>query len=774
MLYKKMIRDLKKNGIQFLSIFIMTCLAMIVVCGFDSSDHGTSASAADYFEMTKYKDIDISGSVFTNKDLEMLELVDGISGVDGLLSFQGKTILDKERPLLVSFISSNKVSEFYVMEGKGFNKGSHDVWLEYRFAEAMNIHPGDKFSYTIDNKSYEKTVAGTIYYSEYMYYIPNTAYTEPEYGEHGFIIMDIGEAPVSSDMYDHLIVDLTDVSRQGKRLTSKDEKIMLDMKSVIMKKFDNTKLLVRTKTEDDIYTGYIHTMDANTVLSTIFLVIFMSAASLGIITTMTRLTSNQRIQIGTMKALGFSRKKIIYHYMSYSVSVTFLGAVIGAIIGIFALGSYINSITDYYYQNPLIRLQPTLKSIWMILLAVGICAVVTYVSTIKILKQNASEILRQEAPKSIGTGVLERFPFWKNLTFASQWNIRDVRINKLRTAVSIFGILVCSMLLFSAVGFSECLHAVSGWMYGELIRSDFRITLEDDIPYEAAYDYSKEYSGQLVEYREVTLFTDSAESVREIMVLDEGNLYTLQDEKLKFMEVPDEGVIITSRITDLLGVKKGDRIRFRVAGDSKVYSSYIAGICRQASNQGIIMSRKSFEKLGGTFLPNLIYTKRYVPEDLKKKVDVSSVETKELLREAQDNVNSTGYAVTAILIVMGVAMGSVVLYNLGVLSYIEKVREIATLKVLGFQSLNIRYILLQQNLVVTAIGALLGIPLGKAVLDVMVDLFAGTDTDITINITFVPYICAVLGTFLVSVIINVFISSKVKSIDMVEALKGVE
>ena len=162
MLYKKMIRDLKKNGIQFLSIFIMTCLAMIVVCGFDSSDHGTSASAADYFEMTKYKDIDISGSVFTNKDLEMLELVDGISGVDGLLSFQGKTILDKERPLLVSFISSNKVSEFYVMEGKGFNKGSHDVWLEYRFAEAMNIHPGDRFSYTIDNKSYEKTVAGTI------------------------------------------------------------------------------------------------------------------------------------------------------------------------------------------------------------------------------------------------------------------------------------------------------------------------------------------------------------------------------------------------------------------------------------------------------------------------------------------------------------------------------------------------------------------------------------------------------------------------------------
>ena len=311
-------------------------------------------------------------------------------------------------------------------------------------------------------------------------------------------------------------------------------------------------------------------------------------------------------------------------------------------------------------------------------------------------------------------------------------------------------------------------------MYGDLIRADYRITLEDDISYGAAYDYSIKYSGQLVEAKEVTLYSEKTESVREIYILDEGNLFTLQNEELEQIPVPEEGVLITSRIVELLGVKKGDPLQFRIEGDDRIYSTCIAGISRQSSDMGIILSRKYYEELGGSFRPNRIFTKKSVPLELKKKPDVNSVDTRELMREAQDNVNSTGYAITAILIAMGIAMGSVVLYNLGVLSYIEKVREIATLKVLGFQSLNIRYILLQQNLVVTAIGALLGIPMGRSVLKNMVDLFAGVDYDIPFNITFVPYIGAVLGTFLVSVIINVFISSKVKGIDMVEALKGVE
>lgn len=774
MLYRKMLRDLKKNGVQFLSIFIMTMLAMIVVCGFDSSDHGTSESAAEYFEGTNYKDIDVSGDLFTNKSIGMLELEDGIAAVDGILTYQGKTVLDKERPLLISFISSNRVSRFHVIEGEGFSPGSHDVWVEYRFAAARNIHPGDTFSYTIDNQTYRKKVAGTIYYSEYMYYIPNSTYPEPEYGEHGFIVMDIGEAPVSTQCYDRLIVDLADVTHQGKHLTAEDNIRMAEMKSVITKRFDNSRLLVTTKTEDDIYTGYINAMESSSAISSVFLVLFMLAASLGIITTMTRLTSNQRTQIGTLKAVGFSRRKIILHYMSFSVSITLLGAIVGAVIGSYAFGSYLNATLDYYYQNPLLRLEPTMKSVWMILLSVGTCAVVTYLSTIKILRQNASTILSQEPPKSVGMGLLERLPFWNKLSFASQWNVRDVRINKLRSAVSIFGILICSMLLFSAIGFSECLHAVPPWMYGQLIRADYRITLEDDISYEAAYDYARQYAGQLVENKPVTLFSASAESAREVFVLDEGNLFTLQNEALNTLALPDDGVVITSRIMDLLGVKKGDPIRFRVAGDPRIYTTHIVNVSRQASNQGILLSRKSFEKLGGTFAPNLIFTNKYVPSDLKQRVDISSVETKKILKEAQDNMNSTGYAITAILIIMGVVMGAVVLYNLGVLSYIEKVREIATLKVLGFQSLNIRYILLQQNLVITAIGALLGIPLGRVILALLVDMFSGTDTDIIIKLSALPYIGAVLGTFLVSVIINIFVSSKVKSIDMVEALKGVE
>jgi putative ABC transport system permease protein len=119
-------------------------------------------------------------------------------------------------------------------------------------------------------------------------------------------------------------------------------------------------------------------------------------------------------------------------------------------------------------------------------------------------------------------------------------------------------------------------------------------------------------------------------------------------------------------------------------------------------------------------------------------------------------------------------MGVVVLYNLGVLSYIEKVREIATLKVLGFQSIKIRMILMQQNLTITGIGALLGIPAGFVALGILTDGFMLEDGELIIRLSAMPYVGAVLGTLLVSVLVNLYVTSKINSIDMVEALKGVE
>ncbi|MBQ9305133.1 ABC transporter permease [Butyrivibrio sp.] len=773
-LLKKVLRDLRRNAAQFFSIYIMTLLSLFVQAGFEAGNVGSAYSAAEYFALTNYKDLDIQGAYFSYKDIDMLESIPGVNAVDGIARATGKTTLDKERLLVMSFIDGNDVSKMYLTEGTAYEPGATGCWVEARFADPMGLRPGDMLTMTCGNITIKEEIRGVVYCPEYLYYLPNDTYTEPEYGTHGFVIMDISEAPAGFKL-DKLIVDLEDVRNNGPLLTDEEKKTMSAMREVVSQRLDNPNVLIKLKTEDEDYNDYAGSMESNDAISTVFPVVFLAVALLGILTTMTRLTESQRVQIGTLKALGFSDRKITLHYMSYSVIITMLGCISGAIIGPIVLGGYLNDINDYYYQNPLQRLQLTGRTFGMCVLTVALCVTVSYRSTRKILIENPARILLPEAPKFESDSFMEKIGIWKRLRFASRWNIRDVRRNKLRTVVSIAGILVCSMLIFLSLGFYECLDNQSYWMYGDIFRGNYQIVFGDDVPYGTVYEYSNEYQGQMAQVSTATIFSDKSESVREMTVLDEGTLFLPEDEELEHIEIPKSGVMLTSRLVDYFGIREGEKISFKLPGSDKVYTAPVVKICRVATGQGIIMSRSAFEELGGDFSPNVVYTRMTVPSDLKtKRPEVSSVSSKEMLVEMLDNSKEVSYTTSYILAVVAVIMGVVVVYNLGVLSYIEKTREIATLKVLGFHTGSIRFILLQQSLVITAVGAILGVPFGVIMLDKLADMVMLIYFDMVVEPSAFPYIGAIAGTFLVSVIVNVYVSSKVKTIDMVEALKSRE
>ena len=774
MLFRKVIRDLKQNAIQFLAIFVMTFFALFVVGGFDFSDTGEKFSIDEYFRDTNFKDLDIQGAIFDYSQISMLENMDGVKSVNAARHGTGK-VKWKDTDFLssISYIDKNDVSAMLVTEGEAFTPGKDGVWVEERFATPQGIHVGDILTIQTENVNFKERVRGIVYAPEYLYYVPNDTYPEPVYGEHTFLIMDISKAP-GEIYYDQLIVDLTEVRGQSTSLTKEEERILEKMRDQVAQKLDNKKLIIKTKTEDEIYHLYVGSLESNSAISTVFPVIFLAVACLGIITTMTRLTSKQRIQIGTLKALGFSRKTITLHYLSYSFIISIIAAVLGDVVGGLTLGQYLNDLTDYYYQNPYTRLQFSFKSVYMSFIAVGLCVFIAFYCTRRLLKENASDILRPEAPKSGGAGIFEKTRFWKMLSFGSRWNVRDVAKNKLRTILSILGVMVCSMLIFCAVGFYECLGQQSEWMYNDLVLANYKITFEDGTGYGTVSEYAKQYHGQMVQYNVVTLYTEKEEYVRFLMVVDEGNLYRVMDEYLNYRDIPKSGVLLTSKTARQLGLKPGDSLSWRIPGDSNTYTAKVSGIIRQATDQGVLLSRDALNEIHGDFTPNIVYTNMTVPQDLKNRPEIVAVNDKQNLKDILIATNEVGYAITGILIVMAVIMGVVVLYNLGVLSYIEKVREIATMKVLGFQSLKIRQILMQQNLTITALGAILGVPAGFAALLVITDGFTLEDGDMMIRLTPLPYIGAVLGSILVSVVVNLFVTSKVNRVDMVEALKGVE
>ncbi len=774
MLFRKVLRDLKQNAVQFLAIFVMTFFALFVVGGFDGDSTGERYSIDEYFADTNFKDLDIQGDVFNASVISMLENTEGVKSVNGIRHGAGKVNPNGTDYLaVISYIDKNDVSSMLISEGEEFIPGAEGVWVEEQFAKPLGIHVGDVINIQTENVNFKETVRGIGYCPEYLYYVPNDTYPEPVYGEHAFLIMDISQAP-GEVYFDQIIVDLTDVKGQSESLTDADIRTMEIMRDEVAEKIDNRNVVVKTKTEDELYHLYVGALNSSDVLATVFPTIFLAVACLGIVSTMTRLTSKQRTQIGTLKALGFSRKTITLHYLSYSFVISALAALLGVFLGDYLLGSYLTDLTLYYYQNPYMRIQLSFTSVYMALIAVGLCVLITFYCTRRLLKENASDILRPEAPKGVGSGFFEKTPIWKMLAFGTRWNIRDVRKNKLRTLLSVFGVMVCSMLIFAAVGFYECMEEQVDWMYDDLILANSKITFEDSVGYGTVSDYAKEYHGQMVQFDNVTLYTKDQEYIRFLMVVDEGNLYRIMDEKLSYMEIPRSGVLVTTKTAENLNLQIGDEISWRIPGDREIYTARVSGFIRQATDQGILLSRAAFEEVRGEFRPSIVYTMMSVPKELQSRPEIVAVNDRQSLKDILIASHSTGYAITGILIVMAIIMGVVVLYNLGVLSYAEKIREIATMKVLGFQSVKIRMILMQQNLTITGIGAILGIPAGLAALKILVDGFTLEDGDMVIRLSAIPYLGAVVGAILVSVLVNLYVTSKVNRIDMVDALKGVE
>ena len=186
MLFRKMLRDLRLNAVQFLAIFFMTFLAMMVVEGIDSGTVGSSVSMERYLQETNFKDMDVQGAEFSYGDINTLRNIPGIEEVSGVYQTSGRLIMDSERKLLINYVESNDVSSLNLVKGEPYEKGSSGIWLDARFCQAMDISVGDTVSIKSENVTFQEIVKGIVYSPEYIYYVPDASYVEPVYGEYGF------------------------------------------------------------------------------------------------------------------------------------------------------------------------------------------------------------------------------------------------------------------------------------------------------------------------------------------------------------------------------------------------------------------------------------------------------------------------------------------------------------------------------------------------------------------------------------------------------------
>ena len=385
----------------------------------------------------------------------------------------------------------------------------------------------------------------------------------------------------------------------------------------------------------------------------------------------------------------------------------------------------------------------------------------------KMLEGTAADALRPYTPKKMGHLMLEETKAFKRLSFGTKWNLRDIFRHKARSFMTLFGILGCMILLVGGLGMKDTADAFVKSFFDEAIGYKNRINLDSEsVTKEKAAALTEEYNGDWGAMSSVQL-SDRAISAEVYHIT--RDLVRFPDENMHYVPLSDDGVYVCTRLAEDYDLKPGSSIEVSPYGSDAVYTLEVAGTLRSMS-EGIVMSDAYADKAGFPYAVNTIFT---AEEEIGAREEILNVQTKKAIMDSFDTFMELMNVMIILLVIAACVLSLVVLYNLGVMSYTERYREMATLKVVGFKDRKIGELLISQNLWLTVIGILLGIPAGFAVLDYLLKALA-SEYEMKLRIGPATYIISIALTFGVSLAVGLMVARKNRKIDMVAALKTEE
>ncbi|MGN1171202.1 MAG: ABC transporter permease, partial [Lachnospiraceae bacterium] len=413
-----------------------------------------------------------------------------------------------------------------------------------------------------------------------------------------------------------------------------------------------------------------------------------------------------------------------------------------------------------------------------IVVVTAIATLVSLFACRKELRGMPAQTLRPKSPKAVKPSAFERTALWKAMGFVSQWNIRDVRKNKLRTLMGVIGVAGSMMLLICAFGCRDSMNYMPKQMFEKLNLNERTIVFEPGTDAFTVGEYARKYGGQQIQTASVELVGNEGTKEQKVKsatltVVDSGGMMHFQDYDQNEIRLAGKDVLINTKMAELLDVQPGEIVRFKIVGDDKVYRVRVTGCNRTPTGQGITMSTERFRELGCDFEPNQVLTNYSLPDDLVDEDEIQAVQDTETRQQEMLDSLSIMNTMIVLMISVAVMLGLVVLYNLSELSFVEKVREYTTLKVLGLQERVIRGMILTQNLIVGVIGVIAGIPLGRAFTHAMFSDMGETQ-DMVEVITVNSYLTAAAGAIVIALTAGLMMSGRIKRMNMVDALKSNE
>ncbi len=848
-LWKDFFMEIKISLTRFLSIVLIVALGVAFFAGIRATNPDMRITIDSYFDNSNLMDIRILSSMgLTEEDATAISKVEGVETVDPAYSTHVVCDADGNELVLEVMSLTKKLNQVTVDEGRLPEK-EDEVFVDSYFITSTGYKIGDKIKLSSGSEAElsdtlsrnEFTIVGigsTPYYlsfqrgsttigngkvNSFIVVLPEvfqlevyttvytsvkdakplSVYTSKYDSKVNNVIERINEIADTQcqkrydEIYNQAFNEIETLKNGLEAEKSKENELIIKNAQAELDKLKPPVWYVLDRNSIEAYSEFERNAEQIDAIGDVFPVIFFLVAALISLTTMTRMVEEERIQIGTLKALGYSKKAIAMKYMLYSLLATIGGSVLGAIVGLKVLPTIIITAYKILYRSIPEVITPFnwYYALLATLLSVFCVGLATYISCYKELLAKPAQLMRPEAPKVGKRVFLERIPnIWNQLNFTWKATVRNLMRYKKRFLMTIFGIGGCMALLLVGFGVKDSIFVIYVRQFDEIMLYDAMISLDDKATKEQLTDLKNVLekdeeisSSTLVRNSSVDL-TYKGKTKSISMIVPE------EPEKLrdcivfrkrvghKKYTLDDKGVIITEQVAKKLGIKKGDTVTIK-EGDitAKVR---VSAITENYMTHYVYLTPDLYQTL---FEKEVNYNEYILLMPDTDEVTELVVGNRVLEYPAANGVFYTSYyqktlsrilesldIVVWVLIISAGALAFVVLYNLNNININERRRELATIKVLGFYDHEMAAYVYRENILLTLLGSLFGILFG-----IVLHRFIIVTVEVDIimfgrNIDFSSYVYSILLTFMFSALVNFAMYFKLKKINMVESLKSVE
>lgn len=777
MLFLKLIRDLRKNIISTVTIVFITALGIMFWSGFQGITINLERIVKDYYEAYYMPDIFVTGKDFTYADVRDLLKRDGVAGA------AGRTVLDFDveggdaqlRAYAQDFpITLNKP---LIIEGSEI-AGGRSVMADYDYMKANGLAVGDQLKLRLGNDIHIYTITASVKTPENMYLVKDVSDLYPDHEKFGFVLLDsVAVRDLiyggQDGLYNQLVVKVHDGYLE-------------EIKDYITYKLGSRAASISDRTGHFSASMIEQEITSISSLTGVFPLVFFIIAALIAYTSIKRMVDKERTTIGTLKAVGVKNFAVIAHYAGYGLTYGALASVFGVCLGI-VLPLMLFKLFEAYFSLPPYSVALDMKtSLIAAGCSISVCALAAYLAGRKTLKLSPSVCMRPKAGKPGKKILLEKAGLiWKHIGFIRRVAFRNMFRSKDRLVMCVFGITCSAALVFIAFGFQTSIDHMINSAYDKLNPYDVQVFFNG-----GATDAQKSrvlripgvgYGELVMEASAKVEGNSGAEKAASLTVTpDIIYLLGIYDGRNFNEPMPDEGCIVSDFLARDIGVSAGDYITLSFTGMRKTISLKVNRIITQSFGQGVYISRSAWRKCGEGFSATsaLLSLQSSDYSGVREKLDdydfiLGSTFQSDAKANMESNMELSKTSVYIMILFSGI-ISFIVLFNLGILNFYEREREIATLKVVGFQDREIQKMAFGENYIFSAIGILLGCPLGNLGLSVMLDMNANEFFTFEMKVGLLNYLGSAAAILIFSLITNIFLSKYIKRIDIIGALKQQE